>query len=318
MLIKKSLMKTLILMITMMSFGLLFASIANAAEPECKHVVYCDNPKVCILCGAEDLEEEEVSETRHPYAYCYAPSQCGACRETIEEGSVPEIKHDTDLNVKYYPEGKGHRITCACGKVVDKELYKHAVFCTEEDQSVCSLCGGKAGDQDIVHTDERTFCDAEHHWLYCFDCEEMTSPLLDHYTLCTNPDGPCGFCDMEHDECIFKDEFIGMHIDVDQVSEEDGELYHISICTECKQEIIRHKGIVFEDFGDEETHIVKCETCGHQFNDAEHEYKNGVCIRCGRQETPLTGDENNIIVWIVIMALASISIFGFVRKLRKN
>ena len=286
----KTLLKTLILTVALISLGFLFAGTAKAEEPECKHVVYCDNPTKCILCLREDIAEEEISE----------------------------IRHDLERNVKYVPEGNGHRVTCMCGKVVDEELDRHAIFCTEEDQTICSLCGGKAGDQDIVHLGEKVFSDKEHHWLFCEDCNEMTSPLLDHYTLCTDPDGPCGFCDMEHEECIFKEKFIGMHLDVDQVIEENGELYHISTCTECKQEIIRHKGIEFEDFGDKETHIVRCKVCGHQFGDAEHEYKNGVCIRCGRQEIPVTGDENNIIIWIAIMALASVCIFGFIRKFRKN
>ena len=33
-------------------------TMAFAEEPECKHVVYCDNPTKCILCVREDITEE--------------------------------------------------------------------------------------------------------------------------------------------------------------------------------------------------------------------------------------------------------------------
>lgn len=299
-------------------------------ESSCNHVVYCDEPNVCILCGIEDLIESEISEIRHPYAFCYDLSKCGACMEDIEEGSVSEIRHSLVNFVKYIPGEKGHWVSCACGKKVDEEIERHIKFCTEKDEPTCSLCGAKAEVLDYTHTNEQVFSDKEHHWIVCVDCGEQTSPLLDHYTLCTNPDGPCDYCEREHDECVFKDEFIGMHIDEHMISEEDGEFYHISICLECGKEIIRHKGLIYKDFGDAETHMVECKECGHIFNDEPHEYKNGVCTLCGRNQksdpepnkksgtAPNTGDESHIMLWIYILVAALACNAFCVMRIRKK
>ena len=81
-------------------------TMAFAEEPECRHVVYCENLKVCILCGRDDLKEGEITEIKHLYAYCYDTSRCGVCRRPFEEGEIYEIRHNTDYNVKYVPAGR--------------------------------------------------------------------------------------------------------------------------------------------------------------------------------------------------------------------
>ncbi len=358
--IKKSLMKMTILAIAVMCLGFTFAGTANAEEPECNHIVYCDDYKLCILCGKNDLEEEEISEKRHPYAYCYDPTKCGVCNEPFKDGEVPEIRHNLDFQEKYVPAGRGHRAVCACGKEMGNDIYRHVVLCTQEDKSKCAVCRAEVGEIAYTHLIQDVHRTSENHWLVCRDCGQQTSPLLDHYSLCTHPDDPCDFCEMKRDECIIKKEFIGMHPIVDQILEEDGKLYHIAKCTECDDVRIRHEGLLYEDFGDDETHAVYCreceyqfddemhgdevlidkfeatcttdgytgdlvcEDCGHKFEEGTiikalgHEYKNGVCIRCGQEETPATGDENHMMTWIFVMSAAVVVISGVLLYLRKK
>lgn len=314
--------RTRILGVTVMLVCFFWIGTANVMGAECEHEVYCDNKTTCIICGKEDLQEEEISKVVHPFAYCYDLGTCGVCDQPIVEGSAEEARHSLVYFVKYIPAENGHMVTCACGKKVDEQIEKHIRFCTRKDESVCSLCGAEAEVLSYTHTNEQIFEDENHHWVVCVDCGQQTSPLLDHYTLCTDPDSSCDYCEREHDECVFQDKFIGMHVEEHMITEEGGEFYHTSMCVECGNEIIRHKGLIYTHFGDEATHAVRCGVCERNFNDEPHDYKNGVCTLCGHKQqsdpTPVTGDESHTMLWIYILVGALACTAFCIMRLRKK
>ena len=266
----------------------------GARESSCQHIVTCEDRTVCIVCGMEELIEEEISEVVHPYAFCYDLTKCGACGETIEEGSV-ETVHSLDVNVKYIPDEYVHWTTCFCGEVMDEEPFEHFAVCTQEDTSVCFRCGAQVEGIEVDHIHRQEYQDEVYHWVGCLDCGEEVVPKVKHYTYCYDPDGPCEGCGRPNDQCIFDDENRGIHdafTAPDQLIEVDGEYVHYCYCRMCETEVTYHRGIVCEDFGDADTHKVACAVCGHTFNDMEHGErvirgaKKATCTKKG-----YTGDE---------------------------
>lgn len=309
-----------ILSVAALFIGLLWIGAANVMGADCEHKVYCDDRTTCIICGKEDLEEAEISEVVHPYAYCFDLTTCGACGETIAEGSAEVVRHSFEEQAKYYPEGDRHIAECFCGE--ESEIQMHIVKCTQVD--LCILCNGDASyeQKNVMHEDEHLYQDKNYHWKKCLTCNKLTTPMLEHYTDCTDPDGPCGFCGRDHDECDFAEGFVGMHKVVHEVVGEGEARHHMASCIACENVIEEHEGLIYNDFGSDEDHGISCAECGQWFDDEPHEYKNGVCTLCGhKQESdpkPVTGDESHIIGWILIIAGALSCMVFCVMRFRKK
>ena len=251
----------------------------GARESSCEHIVNCDDRTVCIVCGMTELIEEEISEVQHLYTFCYNPTTCAYCHEPIEAGSVLETMHLLDVisEAKFYPVGDMHRVTCNCGEVSGEELLPHQIICTQEDKSVCDLCGGDAGDNPyVVHFgDEIPMHDENCHWVICGNCGENVSGNSKHYTSCTNPDATeCAFCGVSTDECVIEEAYRGLHDNPylldERLIEEDGEYIHYCYCYACDTQVAYHHGIICNDYGDDVDHGVVCAECGHRFNDMKH------------------------------------------------
>ena len=267
----------------------------GARESTCNHIVTCEERTICTVCGLTDLIEEEISEVQHPYAFCYDMTKCGVCGETIPEGSV-ETVHSLDENVKYIPDEYVHWTTCFCGEVMDEEPFMHFAVCTQEDTQVCVRCGAYLENMEVDHINTVECQDEIYHWTECLDCG-MTDvvPKVKHITYCFNPDGPCVVCGRPNDQCIFDEGNRGFHNASDsmnQVIEVDGEYVHYCYCVACGTDLAYHPSIVFEDFGDANTHKVYCAECGQTFYDMDH---GKTVIRDAREATctkkGYTGDE---------------------------
>ena len=307
----------LILSVTVIFIGFLWIGQSKVMAADCDHEVYCDDLTTCIICGEEDLEESEITKVVHPYAYCYDLCTCGACEQHIEEGSAEDIRHSLEENAKYYPDGDYHTAECFCEEESDRQM--HIVNCTQQD--VCFLCGGAATSikKIVKHGDERLESDENYHWRKCYTCNQLTEPKFEHFTDCgIYKDGPCCGCGRPHEDCTFAEGKVGMHKLIHETVGEDEERHHVAACMSCGEEIIDHKGINYIDFGSGEDHGVRCAECDQGFNDEPHVYENGICTLCGHKQqsdpTPVTGDDSQSILWILICAGALVCTVFFAIK----
>ena len=282
------------------------------------HRASCENPGVCIVCGAENVK---ISYTSHDFnwndpkydknthwwicatcgekvgldvhwAYCDAPNvcaECGAKDVTIEYVSHGRIGND----IAYDKES--HWWTCPrCG---EKQEGKHWAFCTSP--TMCADCGAK--DVTMLYI-EHSFgptdvqYDQETHWFVCRNCGEKADQS-EHWAFCSEPT-VCA-------ECGAKDvtmEFISHDTERQNDSEyhwwtckvcgaEMGKSVHIVYCT--KPGVCGVCGIPFEGeiyhvnnnldeytVYDETYHQFECQN-GHGLVLEKHDFVDGVCRLCG-------------------------------------
>lgn len=271
-------MKRFFAVATLLVVCLLGFSTTAAAAPmaECSHHSVCNDTSRCYICGATGLEEGGTIIDKHVSVHCYDKALCDYCGKTLTEGETYEtVNHDLEdeNHIKFKVlDASMHAITCFCGEV-EGDPIPHTTGCDAADLSVCQYCGCRTENINVFHTGEVMAYDEYDHWIQCKSCRKQVSPLLGHYTACTDPDGGCGYCGASASQITVKPDMRGFHVgEYDEAVEVDGVLHHRCYCFECGTMVLDHEGVVCTDFGSDETHSVAC-ACGQWFDDMEHEFE---------------------------------------------
>lgn len=202
---------------------LLALSHAAYAEEACQHWVLCENPTVCVECGAEGVnvpEGEYVHEwlftnqgkthklyclycdyeeaPEEHFAMCNAPDVCLGCGAKGLELSEESIIHDE----AYRDLGMQHQYYCiGCG--YEDEPENHWAVCDEP--TICAGCGFvkiDIPDAEIYHEEKYLILEGQHQ-VACERCD-YTEPATDHTAVCTAPT-KCFYCKADIPSVSFAD-----------------------------------------------------------------------------------------------------------------
>ncbi len=242
----------------------------RCGEPTDKYTHYaaCDNPGVCMACGAaytgDNIEHEWDSPYQHDeechwkvcskcgetfnksshYARCSKPSVCMECGVAIPV--TPDVVHNGDSEYLY--DAEKHWMVCPdCGKVIDEG--GHVAACDNPGQ--CVTCGAPyTGDNRSHDWDSPVQHDAGEHWRICIRCGEEFS-RGEHYASCEKP-GVCYLCG---------EPYTGDNIShyYSRIWHSEGS-YHWKICPQCGE--ITSKGLHYTTTANPGA----CAGCGQPFN----------------------------------------------------
>lgn len=261
--------------VLLLALGMLL-SCAQAEEiTECMlHADNCQQPGVCMYCGASETDGAVMSWTEHAFdmenpvvtdtAHVLTCTVCGVENEeshwtkctngtTCETCGAADVvfsytEHELDWGAYAY-DASSHYYACAsCGS--KEYAAPHEGSCA--DQDTCYYCGATTEEgavmQGTVHEmDEQSmYYDQLNHYANCGHCGEMIMHGP-HWVMCTNP-GTCEICGAED---VLATDGLAHYILLGNALEEGHEV----TCTEC--------GITYV-----EEHFTPC-------NDV------GACMYCG-------------------------------------
>ena len=258
---------------------------AKEPEKECDHdeIDYTDNEDGTHDGVCSDCHETVVDNEKHEYkdGYCI---KCGA--------KEPEKECDHE-NVDYTDNEDGtHDGVCKdCDKlVVDNEKHHYK-------DGVCTECGAKEPEKECDH-ENVDYTDNEDgtHDGVCKDCDKLVVDNEKHHY----KDGVCTECgakepekECDHENVDYTDNEDGTHDGVCKDCDKlvvDNEKHHYKdgVCTECgakePEKECDHENVDYTD-NEDGTHDGVCKDCDKLVVDNEkHEYKDGVCIKCGAKE----------------------------------
>lgn len=187
-------------------------ALCHAACAECNHWVLCEDPTVCVECGAQGVSvpESEVvhewlftdlgdmhklyclycdyeEEPEEHFAMCNAPTVCLGCGAdglTLDNDAIIHDDVYTDL-------GAQHQYRCAlCGEEDAPE--NHWAIC--DDPVTCAGCGLIKIDipeEEIYHEEKYVVGDGWHQ-VKCERCDYEEAPV-EHVAVCTAPE-VCFYC----------------------------------------------------------------------------------------------------------------------------
>ena len=159
---------------------------------------------VCEKCG------EHVNEEAH-WNGCQNPGVCITCGASCEGEVYHEVSggsNDNDGHDELYC----WRVCDDCGEVYDKML--HMASC--QSPHYCDYCGTKGENFEIIHQYDWTdaYYDDVSHWWICEDCGEKVN-IGDHYESCIKP-GECEVCGAKGEEYIVNHRGDWDHIQFDE------------------------------------------------------------------------------------------------------
>jgi len=233
---------TVLLLAAMLCLG-----VTGLASAECHHWVLCQNPTVCVECGAQGVSvaDDDVAhewlytnlgdmhqlfclycdyqeEPQEHFAFCDATTVCAGCGATgltLTEDSIMHYDEYTDL-------GTQHQYHCTvCGYQDEPE--NHWAIC--DDPVTCAGCGIvkiDIPDAEIYHDEQYVILD-EQHQVVCDRCD-YTEPPVDHVAVCTAPTA-CFYCKTAIAEAPLKDM---LHF-TENVATNITDTTHENYCTHC-------------------------------------------------------------------------------------
>ena len=287
--------------------------------PSEQHYAGCENPNVCLACGAEgeiwDIRHTAgdylINETCHTllciycnwlisdidhFDTCLEPGVCAECGAT--DVNFYDTRHG-DININFDPE-KHYDVCTDCNETIWEG--EHYTYCN--DTTVCDYCGLEgAVFADNYHYGPTHYESTEtEHRQICEECGQVAATDV-HRAWCDQPEvcAECGATDVTIAEV--------MHDGTDEYFSDD--TYHWQYCTVCEQytEKTEHTvncssrerclvcdatGIVQADpslqhvfpdepsFADNEWHYYRCVNCGTGYGYSHTGACNGTtCDTCG-------------------------------------
>ncbi|MBO4298709.1 MAG: hypothetical protein J5998_07900 [Clostridia bacterium] len=292
-----------------------------------RHIAACDNPDVCMECGAAyagdqlshtiDWDNYKYDETHHwrvctkcgaavnkseHRAACDNPGVCVECGASYGGSNV---SHSYDDDAPYETDATYHwRVCTKCGRVINKS--EHRAAC--DNPGVCVECGAAYTGGRVSHTinwDEPYQTDATSHWRVCTKCGEAVNKN-EHRAACNNP-GVCEECG-----AAYTGGNVSHSYDYDDPYESSPD-YHWHTCKRCGAVVNRGRHYALCDNpnvcavcgaaytgdnvqhdwespyqSDAEYHWKVCARCGETFNKDKHHAacdNPGVCAECGAAYT---------------------------------
>ncbi len=191
---------------------------------------------------------------------------------------------------------------CQAEKPNSREAHKGGTA-TCQTKAKCSECGEEYGDYGAHNWDADWTTDSEKHWHKCLNsgCTEIKddNPHSGGSATCKDL-AKCEFCDMAYGE-------LGAHGDTEIKDKKD------ATCTT--------EGYTGDTY---------CTVCGKKLESGTaiaktaHTYENGKCTVCNEEDpdhvpdTPPTGDDSQLLLWIVLLLLSTMGITALAVFSRKR
>ena len=266
-----------------------YCGVKNFDDANYVHIVTCENPAECVVCGSTNVAEAQVNHTdwtfgsddaQHWYECsacgqndnyelhnidCSTPGVCVTCERT---GVTGNASHDWNMDTKSH-DGTHHWNQCKnCDEKVN--YGEHYSKCNAADKTVCAECGQSGVTINEGHTYDlyTFFYDKESHWAKCIYCPETVNQS-NHSTNCSAADKTT--CEVCGQSGVTISGGVTHFVDDWENSWKSDGIYHWHICDECGEQV---------DYGD---HYVSC--------------VDGLCRICGATCDPTEEVEHTVDNW---------------------